>query len=72
MMPSMVTSMTNASWATGSGLLCSSVLVWDVYGVPETFVVAKDGHIAHKHIGPLTPNDLEETILPLFRRLRQQ
>jgi cytochrome c biogenesis protein CcmG/thiol:disulfide interchange protein DsbE len=45
---------------------------WGVYGVPETFVITKDGRIAHKHIGPLTARDLEDTILPLVRRLRQQ
>ena len=45
---------------------------WGVYGVPETFVVTKDGRIAHKHIGPLTSKDIEATILPLVRRLRQQ
>jgi cytochrome c biogenesis protein CcmG/thiol:disulfide interchange protein DsbE len=28
---------------------------WGVYGVPETFVVAPDGTIAYKHVGPLTP-----------------
>jgi cytochrome c biogenesis protein CcmG/thiol:disulfide interchange protein DsbE len=27
---------------------------WGVYGVPETFVVAPDGTIAYKHVGPLT------------------
>jgi cytochrome c biogenesis protein CcmG/thiol:disulfide interchange protein DsbE len=45
---------------------------WGVYGVPETFVISKDGRIAHKHIGPLTPEALENTVLPLIRRLRQQ
>lgn len=45
---------------------------WGVYGVPETFVISKDGRIAHKHIGPLTPKDIEATILPLVRRLQQQ
>jgi cytochrome c biogenesis protein CcmG/thiol:disulfide interchange protein DsbE len=45
---------------------------WGVYGVPETFVTTKDGRIAHKHIGPLTPKDIEQTILPLVRRLQQQ
>lgn len=28
---------------------------WGVYGVPETFVIAPDGTIAYKHVGPLTP-----------------
>ena len=43
---------------------------WGVYGVPETFVVSAAGRIVHKHIGPLTRRDLDETILPLVHRLR--
>jgi len=43
---------------------------WGVYGVPETFVITKDGRIAHKHIGPLTAKDLEETVLPLVHKLQ--
>jgi len=31
---------------------------WGVYGVPETFIVGPDGMIRHKHIGPLTPENL--------------
>lgn len=31
---------------------------WGVYGVPETFIVGKDGKIAHKKVGPLSPADL--------------
>src|SRR3546814_8272354 len=42
---------------------------WGVYGVPETFVVSAAGRIVHKHIGPLTRRDLDETILPLVTRL---
>jgi len=44
---------------------------WGVYGVPETFVITKDGRIAHKHIGPLTAKDLEETVVPLMHRLQR-
>lgn len=43
---------------------------WGVYGVPETFVVSGEGRIVHKHIGPLTPKDLESTILPMIAGLR--
>ena len=43
---------------------------WGVYGVPETFVIDKDGRIAYRHVGPLQPRDLSETILPLLERLR--
>ena len=45
---------------------------WGVYGVPETFVITKDGRIAHKHIGALRPEHLEKTIRPLIERLRRQ
>lgn len=57
---------------TGADLNGRVAIDRGVYGVPETFVIAKDGRIAHKQIGPLTPEALEETILPLIRRLRQQ
>lgn len=43
---------------------------WGVYGVPETFVLDRDGNIAYRHVGPLQPRDVEETILPLLERLR--
>jgi cytochrome c biogenesis protein CcmG/thiol:disulfide interchange protein DsbE len=40
-----------------------------VYGVPETFVIDQDGVIRLKHIGPVTPEILKETILPLIGAL---
>jgi len=57
---------------TGADIDGRVAIEWGVYGVPETFVITKDGRIAHKHIGPVTPKALEETILPLIERLRQQ
>jgi cytochrome c biogenesis protein CcmG/thiol:disulfide interchange protein DsbE len=42
---------------------------WGVYGVPETYVVDATGVIRLKHVGPLSERDVEETILPLVRRL---
>lgn len=42
---------------------------WGVYGVPETFVVDAEGIIRHKHTGPITPQSLEDKILPLLREL---
>ena len=44
---------------------------WGVYGVPETFVIDKQGVIRHKQVGPLTPEVMESTILPLVRKLRE-
>lgn len=43
---------------------------WGVYGLPETFVVNKDGEIAYKHIGALSWNIINESILPLIKELR--
>jgi cytochrome c biogenesis protein CcmG/thiol:disulfide interchange protein DsbE len=40
-----------------------------VYGVPETFVVDRNGVIRYKHIGPVTPEVLRDTIIPLIGRL---
>ncbi len=40
-----------------------------VYGVPETFVIDKAGVIRLKHIGPVTPEVLAGTILPLIKKL---
>jgi cytochrome c biogenesis protein CcmG/thiol:disulfide interchange protein DsbE len=37
---------------------------WGVYGVPETFVVAGDGKIAYKHVGPLNADAVREVLLP--------
>ncbi len=37
---------------------------WGVYGVPETFVVDRDGIIRFKFIGPLTSDAVEHSLLP--------
>ncbi|HTY66232.1 MAG TPA: DsbE family thiol:disulfide interchange protein [Alphaproteobacteria bacterium] len=42
---------------------------WGVYGVPETFVIDREGRIRHKQIGPITPESLNTTILPLVAQL---
>ena len=43
---------------------------WWFYGAPETFVIDKNGVVRHKHIGPVSPKDLTETILPLVEELQ--
>jgi cytochrome c biogenesis protein CcmG, thiol:disulfide interchange protein DsbE len=56
---------------TGADLDGRVGIEWGVYGVPETFVISKDGVIVHKHIGPVSTKDLEETILSVIGKLRQ-
>ena len=55
---------------TGADISGRVAIDWGVYGVPETFVVDRNGVIAYKQIGPITPKVLEDTILPLVRRLQ--
>jgi cytochrome c biogenesis protein CcmG/thiol:disulfide interchange protein DsbE len=40
-----------------------------VYGVPETFVIDKQGVIRFKQIGPVTPEVLRDQIEPLLKQL---
>ncbi len=42
---------------------------WGVYGVPETFVLDKQGIIQHKIIGPLSEEIMHSELLPLIQRL---
>ena len=42
---------------------------YGVYGVPETFVVDKQGVIRYKHIGPLNPEVVANKIEPLLKQL---
>ena len=44
-------------------------LDYGVYGVPETFVVDREGVIRYKHIGPITTEALADKIEPLLRKL---
>ncbi len=43
---------------------------WGVYGIPETFVVDAKGRIRFKQVGPMTPDMVEQTLLPLIEELR--
>lgn len=43
---------------------------YGLYGVPETYVIDKQGVIRYKQIGPVTQQSLRETILPLVAELQ--
>ena len=45
---------------------------YGVYGVPETYVIDKQGIIRYKQIGPVTYQNLRETILPLVAELQKK
>jgi len=41
---------------------------WGVYGVPETFLVGKDGKVAYKHVGPLSPESIAGEVMPQIEK----
>ena len=43
---------------------------WGVYGVPETFVIDRQGRIVFKHVGPLDDDALRRTLLPAIDKAR--
>jgi cytochrome c biogenesis protein CcmG/thiol:disulfide interchange protein DsbE len=45
---------------------------YGVYGVPETFVIDQQGIIRYKHIGPVSHDALQKTILPIIEKLKNQ
>jgi cytochrome c biogenesis protein CcmG/thiol:disulfide interchange protein DsbE len=50
-----------AAGADGNG---RASMDWGVYGVPETFLVGRDGKIAYKLIGPITAANLQRVLKP--------
>ena len=44
---------------------------YGVYGVPESYVIDKAGVIRYKHIGPITTEALQKTIIPLINELKK-
>ena len=45
---------------------------YGVYGVPETYVIDKQGIIRYKQIGPVTVESLQTKILPLVAELKNK
>jgi cytochrome c biogenesis protein CcmG/thiol:disulfide interchange protein DsbE len=41
-----------------------AAIEWGVYGVPETFIVGRDGTIVYKLVGPVTPDNIGIVLKP--------
>jgi len=54
--------------ASGADANGRAAIEWGVYGVPETFIVGRDGRIAYKLVGPLTPENLEQVMKPQIEK----
>jgi cytochrome c biogenesis protein CcmG/thiol:disulfide interchange protein DsbE len=54
----------NPFMAAGADQNGRASMEWGVYGVPETFIVGRDGKIAHKLVGPITEANLVSVVRP--------
>jgi cytochrome c biogenesis protein CcmG/thiol:disulfide interchange protein DsbE len=50
--------------AVGADEKGRTAIDWGVYGVPETFVVGRDGRILFKHVGPLDAESAQRLLMP--------
>jgi cytochrome c biogenesis protein CcmG/thiol:disulfide interchange protein DsbE len=58
--------------ATGRDDSGRTSIDWGVYGVPETFLVGRDGRIAYKLVGPITADNLKAVLLPQIEKALAQ
>ena len=54
--------------AVGADVGGRAAIEWGVYGVPETFVIGRDGRIAFKLIGPISADNLGTVLKPQLER----
>ena len=54
--------------ATGVDANGRASIDWGVYGVPETFLVGRDGRIAYKLVGPITADNLTRVLMPAIEK----
>ena len=50
--------------ATGTDESGRNSIDWGVYGVPENFLIGRDGKIAYKLVGPITADNLAKALGP--------
>jgi cytochrome c biogenesis protein CcmG/thiol:disulfide interchange protein DsbE len=54
--------------ASGADQNGRAAIEWGVYGVPETFLVGRDGRIAYKLVGPLSAENFERDMKPAIEK----
>ena len=58
--------------AVGTDANGRAAIEWGVYGMPETFIVNGKGEIVYKHVGPISPETLEEKLIPAIQAARKR
>lgn len=58
--------------AIGADTTGRTAIEWGVYGMPETFILDRKGQIVFKHVGPITPAALRQTLLPKIEAVRRK
>ena len=54
--------------AAGADQNGRAAIEWGVYGVPETFLVGRDGRIAYKLVGPITADNFDAVLKPQIEK----
>jgi cytochrome c biogenesis protein CcmG/thiol:disulfide interchange protein DsbE len=60
--------MGNPFAAIGADEKGRTAIDWGVYGVPETYLVGKDGRILYKHVGPFTEQSIAGELMPAIEK----
>lgn len=58
----------NPFTAVGADPAGRAAIDWGVYGVPETFIVGRDGKIAYRLVGPITASNLVTVLQPAIEK----
>ena len=54
--------------ASGTDQTGRAAIEWGVYGVPETFLIGRDGRIAYKLVGPIGAANFEREVKPAIEK----
>lgn len=58
--------------AVGTDNAGRAAIDWGVYGVPESFVIGRDGRIAYKLVGPISEDNLKTVLKPELEKALAQ
>jgi cytochrome c biogenesis protein CcmG/thiol:disulfide interchange protein DsbE len=56
--------------AIGSDLNGRASIDWGSYGVPETYVIDRNGRVRYRQVGPITEDVWHDTLAPIVERLQ--